>query len=118
MDAGEFKNRVQFERLADQAPDELGNVQGAPDPVSAIERAAKFILRPGSEAMIAARLAGRQPMDVIVRFDSQTSQITAIDWRMTDVRTGKVYAIQSAADMQVEGPRKYMTFGVEGGVAP
>jgi head-tail adaptor len=55
-------------------------------------------MRPGSEALQAARLEGRQPVTIVVRYDSQTKTVTP-DWRLEDVRTGRVFEVKSADDM-------------------
>ena len=62
------------------------------------QRCAGFIMKPGSESVLAARLQGQQPVTIIVRFDSQTRTI-GTDWRAVDVRTGIAYAIKAAEDM-------------------
>lgn len=48
----------------------------------------------GSEAVIAARLEGRQPVVIRVRQSTQTRQIST-DWRASDARSGEVYNIRS-----------------------
>lgn len=73
-----------------------------------------FIMRPGSETSLAARLEGRQPLTIVVRFDSQTRQIGS-DWRAVDVRTGKVYAIRTAEDM--ERNRQWLSIVAEAGAS-
>lgn len=107
--------RVRFDPRAVQPADDIGNVEGEFDLSQGVTRWALFLMRPGSEAMTEARLAGRQPVTVIVRFDRATAAVSP-DWRMTDVRTGVVYAIQAAADM--DRSRQWMTFVCEAGVAP
>ncbi|GJD58145.1 phage head closure protein [Methylobacterium dankookense] len=95
--AGDLRERVVFQSRA-ATDDGYGNtVTGAW--TSRFERAAQFLMRPGSEAVTAARLEGQQPVTMIVRFDSQTCTITPA-WRAIDKRTGVVYAIQAAADME------------------
>ena len=115
VDPGQLRERVRFDPRAAQAADDLGNVQADFDPAQGVTRSALYLMRPGSEAMPEARLSGRPPVTMIVRYDSATSAITA-DWRVTDLRTGAVYAIQAAADM--DRARVWMTFVCEGGAAP
>lgn len=115
FDAGQLVERVRFEPRAVQPADDIGNVEGEFDTAAPVLRWALFLMRPGSEAMTEARLAGRQPVTVVTRWDSATAAVTP-DWRMTDVRTGFVYAIQAAADM--DRGREWMTFVCEAGVAP
>lgn len=94
--AGDLRERVRFGKRGG-APDGYGNtVPGAFE--AQFERSAQFIMKPGSEAVLAARLQGQQPVTVIVRFDSQTRQITPA-WQMVDARTGTVYAIRAVEDM-------------------
>ena len=114
-DPGQLRERVRFDPRTTQVADDLGNLQAEWDAAQGVTRWACFLMRPGSEAMTEARLAGRQPLTAIVRFDSQTRAITP-DWRMTDLRTGTVYAIQTAADM--ERTNQWMSFVCEAGVAP
>nr|WP_245296443.1 phage head closure protein [Methylorubrum extorquens] len=61
-------------------------------------RAAAFLMKPGSETVLAGRLQGQQPVTIIVRFDPDTRQITS-GWRVVDERAGTVYAIRAAEDM-------------------
>ena len=98
--AGQMRERVRFEPPLLLPPDNLGVKRKGFDTsdAAAIVCAAQFIMRPGSEAVIEARLQGQQPVDAIVRFNSRTSTITPA-WRMTDTRTGTVYDITASADM-------------------
>ncbi|ACL59163.1 head-tail adaptor protein [Methylobacterium nodulans] len=94
--AGALRERIRFEKRGG-TEDGYGNT--VPGPFEAqFTRAAAFLMKPGSEAVLAARLTGRQPVTMIVRFDRQTRTITP-SWRAVDERTGTVYAIQAAADM-------------------
>ena len=74
---------------------------------------AGFTFLRGSEAVIAARLEGRQPVIVRVRASSKTRQITT-DWRMRDARTGEVYAVRSVIETE---DRAFLDVTVEAGVA-
>lgn len=49
----------------------------------------------GSEAVIAARLQGKQPVVVTVRANSNTRAITP-EWQMRDTRRGTAYNIRTA----------------------
>lgn len=49
----------------------------------------------GSEAVIAARLQGKQPVVVTVRANSNTRAITP-QWQMRDTRRGTAYNIRTA----------------------
>lgn len=107
--AGRLIERVSFQRR-DDLDDGAGNTVGAWTPV--FERSAQFVMRPGSEEFTAARLEGRQPVTIIVRFDSQTSAVDG-SWRIVDVRSGKTYAVRSGEDM--DRRRQWMSFVCEGG---
>lgn len=74
---------------------------------------AGFTFLRGTEAVIAARLEGRQPVIVRVRASSQTRQITT-DWRMRDARSGEAYAVRSIIETD---DRAYRDITVERGVA-
>jgi head-tail adaptor len=96
ISSGDFRERVRFEART-IVSDEYGNeVTG--EFAAQFERPALYIMKPGSEAVLAARLQGQQPVTMIVHYDSKTKTISP-DWRAVDVRTGDVYAIHAAADM-------------------
>lgn len=111
---GRMTERVRFERRA-AASDGLGSREGDWDPNAGFERWASFIMRPGSEAVTAARLEGRQPLTAVVYLDAYTRRLTP-DWRMIELRTGRVFAIRAAEDMQRDG--RFLSLVCETGVAP
>lgn len=89
--AGQLNERIAFEsRGAATGPDD-GNTQG--------EFAERFCLHArrqnlrGTEAVMASRLEGRQPVIFTVRASSLSCQITT-DWQARDARTGAIYAIK------------------------
>lgn len=93
--AGDLRERVRFEaRIA--AEDGFGNSRAGFE--ARFARAAAFLMKPGSETVLAARLQSQQPVTMIVRLDPDTRQITP-EWRAVDERSGKVYAIRAAEDM-------------------
>lgn len=94
--ASDLKERVRLQKRSG-TKDGYGNVVPGPWQ-DQFDRRAQFIMKPGSEAVLAARLQGQQPVTIIVRFDSQTSTI-GTDWRVIDVRTGTALAIKAAEDM-------------------
>lgn len=49
----------------------------------------------GSEAVISARLAGRQPVVITVR-NCAAARACAVDWRIRDMRSGTVYNVKAA----------------------
>ncbi|KQT08524.1 phage head-tail adapter protein [Methylobacterium sp. Leaf399] len=96
VDPGMMRERVRFEARGTVA-DEYGNdVTGEFAPQ--FTRPALFIMKPGSETVLAARLQGQQPVTMIVHYDSKTRTI-GTDWRAVDVRTGTVYAVRASEDM-------------------
>ena len=95
IDPGQLRERVRLEKRSG-ADDGFGNTEAGFTPQ--FERWAAYLMKPGSEAVLAARLTGQQPVTIVVRFDSGTRQI-APDWRVVDVRTGTIYAIQAVEDM-------------------
>lgn len=111
-DAPDLRDRVRFESR-DTTPDEYGNVQAGAF-VARFVRPARIEPLRGGEGVIAARLEARQPALIIVRSDTQTRQITN-DWRAIDDRSGRVYAVRTAQDM--ERRRQFVTLMCESGVA-
>ena len=106
FDPGQLRERVRFTARGTTS-DDAGNVQTGFDPTTAIDRSALFIMRPGSEAVITARLAGLQPVAVVVRRDSATLAITAA-WQMQDLVTGQLYAIV-APPADLDRTRQWLT---------
>lgn len=74
---------------------------------------ANFKFLRGSEAVIASRLEGKQPVIVRIRANLKTRLIDT-DWRMRDVRTGKLYAVRSIIPTQ---DRAFIDITTETGVA-
>jgi SPP1 family predicted phage head-tail adaptor len=93
--SGDLRDRMRFEKRA-STTDEYGN-QSAGDFEAQFTRWAQIMPLRGSEQVIASRLEGVQPVTVRVRWDAQTGGITT-DWRAVDARSGRVYAIKTAAD--------------------
>lgn len=88
--SGELQHRVAFDER-ETIEDGYGNEQS-----SFTERFkswAAYRSRGGSEAVVAARLEGRNLLGVYLRSTPETRDIKA-SWRMRDVRTGDVYAIR------------------------
>ncbi len=93
--AGDLIERVAFEERID-VDDGAGNLKGAF--VTQFERYAKITPRLGGEEVMAARLAGRQPVTITVRVDApNTSRITPA-WRARDVKTGILYNIRAISN--------------------
>lgn len=120
--AGQLYERVAFDERQ-LVSDGYGNVQGGFAQVLSCR--AGFIYLRGSEAVIASRLEGRQPMVVRVRATPETRQIGP-DWQMRDLKngawtdssetvwTGPIYAVRSIAETE---DRRWLDIMVERGVA-
>lgn len=108
--SGDLRERVAFDMRA-QVDDGYGNHQAGFAEVFTCR--AGFTYLRGSEAVIAARLEGRQPIVVRIRASEQAKQIGP-DWRMRDLRTGEEYAVRSAAPTP---DRQFVDIMVESGVA-
>lgn len=111
--------RVAFDSRQ-EIDDGAGNFEGKF--VQVLECRAAFVYLRGTEAVIAARLEGRQPIVVRVRRNSMTNKIEH-DWRMRDLRngawdgehwTGPTYAVRSIIPTE---DRLYLDIAVERGVA-
>lgn len=103
MDAGRLDQRFRFEKRVD-ADDGHGNtvsVEWLPQFTAWTHR--RFIS--GGEAVIAARLASRQPAVLTIRTSADARQVNA-SWRAVDDRSGVEYAIR-------ENPRHPMRDGRE-----
>lgn len=83
--SGQLYERVAFDERA-QVSDGEGNYED--DFVEQFVCRAGFTYLRGTEAVIAGRLEGRQPIVVRVRRNNKTKEIKA-DWRMRDTRNGE-----------------------------
>ena len=96
--AGKLTERVTIARRIEMnpdAPNDYGNTVA--DWADEGTVSAEFVFLRGGEAVIAGRLQGRQPVVIRVRASALTRSV-APDWRVTDVRTGTVYAIRSVTE--------------------
>lgn len=109
--AGQLTERVAWNARGAATGPDYGNTEG--DFAEQFQTRAGFTFLRGSEAVIAARLQGRQPVVVRVRATPQTRLIEP-DWQMRDVRTGDLYAVRSVAPT---ADRKWLDVLVERGVA-
>lgn len=108
--AGQLFEKVAWDVRSLQS-DGYGNEQG--NFAEVFQCRAGFTYLRGSEAVIASRLEGRQPIVARVRANSETRQIDH-DWRMRDLRTGETYAVQSVAPSE---DRMFIDVLVTSGVA-
>lgn len=90
--AQELEHRVAFAKRG-PIDDDLGNSEGPFQDQFSLWAA--FRSRGGNEAVVAARLEGRNVLGVYLRSSPQSRQIES-DWRMTDKRTGEQYAVKIA----------------------
>lgn len=111
MSAGELRERVTFAKR-ETVDDGYGNVVG--DFVDQFSTWARVTPMRGGETVMAARLAGRQPVAIKVRYTAETMAI-APDWRAKNAVTGEEYAVHSIANMDER--RAYLTIMAEAGVA-
>lgn len=109
--SGELQHRVVFDERT-VINDGLGNTEGAF--VERFKAWAAFRPRGGSEAVVAARMEGRNLLGVYVRSSAQTKRITP-DWRMRNARTGETYAIRI---VDAVSDRYWVYLEAQTGVAP
>ncbi len=100
--AGKLNRRLRFDAPAPlPGGDGAGNFEQGWQARCTV--AASVQPRYGSEAVMAARLTGQQPVTITVRRSTLTRDIGP-GWRAVDTRSGEVYAITSpAADMAQDG---------------
>ena len=105
--------RVAFDRPT-ETPDGFGGSEtdwtSLPD---SYETRGQFIYQRGSEAIEAARLAGRSIYKVRIRSSAGARGITAA-WRMRDLRRGTIYNIR---EIDTITDRQWVYLTVESGVA-
>lgn len=115
--SGEMTERIRFERRCEVPDDGTGNVEAdtwtpfatvwakvLPLPVSAL----------AAERVLAGRLTGTALYTIVVGYSGMTKDITAAD-RAVDIRSGTVYNVRSAVD--IDGRKAFLTLDVERGVA-
>jgi len=108
--AQELSHRVAFDERS-TVSDGYGNEQAGF--VEQFKVSAAFRPRGGSEAVVAARLEGRNVLGVYVRSSEETRQIES-DWRMRDLRTGEEYAVKI---VDAVTDRRFVYLEVQTGVA-
>lgn len=112
MSAGAMHYRLAFDAPVESVNATGGQVTGWQERIAAVW--AQMIFLRGGEAVIAARLVGRQPAVVKVWASAATRAIDT-DWRMRDLRSGVIYAIRSKV---VSDDRSMVELTVESGVEP
>lgn len=109
MEAGTLRERVAFDKRTTIPNDGAGNTVGPW--AEQFTCAAAIVFMKGGEPVMAARLAGVQPVAVTVRRFAQT--VTAdTAWRIRDARSGAVFNIRSVTP---SADRKWIEFTCEVG---
>jgi head-tail adaptor len=109
--AGRLEERVAFDKR-EEVEDEYGNMVAGW--IEQFQDRAAFIHRTGSESVMAAKLEGREPMQVRLRM-SANARLIDTDWQMRDLHdSGKPYNIR---DVVWNTNRAVVDLMVEGGVA-
>jgi head-tail adaptor len=111
--AGDLRHRVTFSKRG-TIDDGMGNEVAGPweDQFTVV---ASVLAKFGGEAVLAARLTGQQPWQIVVRQSTQTKQI-ATDWRAKDARSGLEFAIRSIVDP--DDSHQWLELLCQSGVAP
>lgn len=93
--AGELRELLQFQKRIETADDGYGNREGDFE----TQFTARGRVRPlkGSEQVIAARMAGVQPVVITILSCRQAREVTT-GWRIQNDRTGVIYNIRAAAN--------------------
>ena len=108
--AGDLRDKFIFFRR-NKTDDGAGNQSG--EWVEQFSRRARLTFRDGNEAVIAARLSGKQPAFLLIRKSSETDQITP-EWCCRDARTGTDYNIRAVSFDPAT--RQYLKLNIEAGV--
>jgi head-tail adaptor len=96
VNAGELRERVRFDRLV-EVEDGAGNMQSGWAP-NGEDVAAKIQPLRGSEAVLAGKLQGRQPVEITVRWSPRLAtgdSAIHTDDRAVNLATGEAYNIRS-----------------------
>lgn len=110
MSPGDLIEAVAFDALTG-TPDGSGGVTQAWQEQFSTRAAFRYLR--GGESVIAARLAGSQPVVVTIRAQDAARQITP-EWRMRDTRRGTAYNIRAIIPSD---DRKFLEITAESGVA-
>ena len=110
MTAGKMHDRVSLEKPVG-LPDGSGGTQNTW--AEQFICAAQIIYLRGSEAVVAARLSGRQPAVFRIRNCEDARQIKP-EWRLRDTRTGAIYNVRTVI---VSDDRSMIEMTCESGVS-
>lgn len=102
MPAGDLRNRIGFYQRGGLAsgsppPPDYGSIGGYPS-VATFITYANIVPRLGGEAVLAARLTGRNFVSITVRQTSETEQVDT-DWICKDEDSGEQFNIRSVIDL-------------------
>ncbi|HWJ89091.1 MAG TPA: head-tail adaptor protein [Pelagibacterium sp.] len=111
MAAGKLNRRVHAQKRGDLSDGWGGVTPGAGEFETQFTVAAEFRPMRGGEAVIAARLTGKQPYVVRVR-NAATTRAIRHDWRLVDARTNEVLELRSPVH-DPDGKRAWLEFVVE-----
>jgi SPP1 family predicted phage head-tail adaptor len=109
MKVGELRHRLTFQARPLQSGDEFGTYEGDFEDEFTVWAAVKPKL--GGEDVLAARLTGKNLLNITVRYSAQSAQITP-DWRV--VHGTKLYNLRSVIDP--DGKRMWIEILAEEGV--
>lgn len=113
--AGQLRERVRFQRRRPET-DRFGNVER--EWATLAERWAQIKPMKGSEQIVAGKLEGRAPVEIMVRWDTLlgggASALTTDD-RVVHVATGTAYNVRAIENRDMR--RRYLTITAEAGVA-
>jgi head-tail adaptor len=114
MPAQRMQERLSFQKRVDTV-DDYGNTSGD-FAEQFIEPAEIIVPRLGSEGVVAARLAGQQPVIVRVRLNTRTRQINA-GWRAVDARNPAMVLALTAAAVDREQNKQWLEIPATVGIA-
>jgi hypothetical protein len=113
MGAGDLRTKMTFYAVPTDDTQGGGFGGGSGTPEARFDTDGQLTPRFGTEEVMAARLAGRQPYTYRVRSDSNTRQVTP-EWFCKD-RDGKQYNVRAVADPDQR--RAWLDMLIESGVA-
>jgi len=104
MPAGDLRYKVGFYQRggpssASPPPPDYGFPEGGYPSTATFIKPANITPRLGGEAILAARLTGHNFVNILVRQDSETSQVD-VDWKCKNEDSGEEFNIRSVIDPQ------------------
>lgn len=112
MQGGPLHERVAFEAYTSTDDGYGGQVQAWAE---VFQTRARFQYLRGGESVQASRLAGNQVIVATIR-NSSAAALVNTEYRMRDVRSGKVYNVRNV-EPNKDQPRQYIDVMAESGVA-